>query len=62
MGLSWMGGSGHWQAHALRWVESLHAAADFEPELRALVQHGATQAIRHLARRLLPNRGRAKSC
>lgn len=53
MGLIWTGGSGRWQAQALRWVESLHAADEFEPELRTLVQHGSTQAIRHLARRLL---------
>jgi hypothetical protein len=53
MGLTWPGGSGYWQAHALRWVEQLGTAAEVEPELTLLIRQGASQAIRHNARRLV---------
>jgi hypothetical protein len=53
MGLTWPSGSGYWQAHALRWVEQLGGAAEVESELTFLIRQGASQAIRHRARRLV---------
>lgn len=50
MGLTW--GSEYWESLALRWVEHESSARKYQQELHELSVRGATQRVRHSARRL----------